>query len=697
MPKNSLSIRLTESAVFLRTDENNARRRRNPAHAAAQTPTSVLRGLLTLSLVKPTKIKSIDIQLQARSSTSWPEGVGARHVDIQEDHKLFTQSIQFFRAGPASRRTVSVGPGLDTWHSDEFPQAQSARDATPTPEDFPLPTPAPRQFSVDSSYFHLNTSFEHVPAYSPATPPRSNGNTHARPTPSTSRSRLEEDPAHALEDFRNTLNASLTPSRSRGGDRSPGTMSSFFDADRSLSRRPSIDTLAEADEDGATTNGSSSPVDRRGRRSRFSLASVSNVLKEAVRSRSPRTHASKEREESNRRGRPREKLERWEPTRDAILPVKEEPKDKDHGESWKEFKKGTYSFPISFTIPSTAPPTIQCDYGNVTWRLKANVHRPGAFTTKLQAAREVLVIAAPVEDETEDTETVVVERFWEQQMQYVVSINGRSFPVGGKIPISLNFMPLDKIKIHRITIMLEGAYLTLLTFLCTQPSIEKVEYQSQVKKIIRTDPPARFVLLLVKNNDGGPILPLSSNSGDALEHSPLVAMMDAEEDLSELASSWMGPGPWQFNRDLSLPASCASVHFTNKNKSANICVTHMLKFMFRVERGDSEIALDPKTGNPKLFDIVVQTPVHILSCRCNPEWMSLPQYSSSFEDPADELPPCPCKERRTNLRRVHSTDSSSSHGDRAHARQSLLAQNTLFERLVSGLESEAGEAPPAYA
>ena len=38
----------------------------------------------------------------------------------------------------------------------------------------------------------------------------------------------------------------------------------------------------------------------------------------------------------------------------------------------------------------------------------------------------------------------------------------------------------------------------------------------------------------------------------------------------------------------------------------------VLKIIFRVERGDDE-ALDPTTGKRKLFDIVVQTPVHILS------------------------------------------------------------------------------------
>lgn len=68
--KNCLSIRLSESAVFLRTDAATGRRRNVEAPRS-----SMLRGLLTLELVKPTKITSIDIELQATTSTAWPEGM----------------------------------------------------------------------------------------------------------------------------------------------------------------------------------------------------------------------------------------------------------------------------------------------------------------------------------------------------------------------------------------------------------------------------------------------------------------------------------------------------------------------------------------------------------------------------------------------------------------------------------------------
>jgi len=157
--KNAVSIRLNESAIFLRTDGPSARRTNN------ETRNSMLRGLLVLDLVKPTKITSIDVQLTATTSTAWPEGkflvvhgipsvvqsfddqcfrlfgfdlnpcavtlilsltvidctgIGARRVEVTEEHRVFHASTTYFRAGkvpPSTRRTASIGPGVSYSHS----------------------------------------------------------------------------------------------------------------------------------------------------------------------------------------------------------------------------------------------------------------------------------------------------------------------------------------------------------------------------------------------------------------------------------------------------------------------------------------------------------------------------------------------------------------------------------------------------
>lgn len=70
--KNSLNIRLTESVVFLRGAVEATLLGRRPSR---DVQPAMLRGLLTLNLVKPTKISSIEITLEGKSQTAWPEGV----------------------------------------------------------------------------------------------------------------------------------------------------------------------------------------------------------------------------------------------------------------------------------------------------------------------------------------------------------------------------------------------------------------------------------------------------------------------------------------------------------------------------------------------------------------------------------------------------------------------------------------------
>ena len=140
-----------------------------------------------------------------------------------------------------------------------------------------------------------------------------------------------------------------------------------------------------------------------------------------------------------------------------------------------------------------------------------------------------------------------------------------------------------------------------------------MDYFSDFKKLVRTDPLNRVVLLALKDqHKEHPILPLESDDIEAFKGSPLYSSADTPEDLSETISNLMGPGPWNITRNISLPKTCGELHFTNKNKKSNITVSHTLKIIFRVQRGDDQ-EIDKQTGKRKMFDIVVQTPIHILS------------------------------------------------------------------------------------
>jgi len=68
---NSLSLSLTESALFLRAVHIS----RQSSAPRENGPPAILRGLLVLSLAKPTRISSIQVELVAQSVTIWTEGM----------------------------------------------------------------------------------------------------------------------------------------------------------------------------------------------------------------------------------------------------------------------------------------------------------------------------------------------------------------------------------------------------------------------------------------------------------------------------------------------------------------------------------------------------------------------------------------------------------------------------------------------
>lgn len=72
MNRNTLSLRLTEPVVFLRSGSDSASRRRR--RGRAEYPPTLLRGILTLNLTKPTRIKSIEVEFEGISRTDWPDG-----------------------------------------------------------------------------------------------------------------------------------------------------------------------------------------------------------------------------------------------------------------------------------------------------------------------------------------------------------------------------------------------------------------------------------------------------------------------------------------------------------------------------------------------------------------------------------------------------------------------------------------------
>ncbi|KAH9910413.1 uncharacterized protein B0H18DRAFT_895733 [Fomitopsis serialis] len=539
--KNAFDIRLAESVVFLRAGDATGR----PRNMQADAPPGMLRGLLTLTLVKPTKISSIEIELVGKTSTAWPEGVGARRVEVTEEHEIYAQSYILFRAGSEtpyrnSRRTLSVGPGIALDRDDDDRSESSSEDMHGTVHRPPSderrgrdrgPPPAlvnnafasRRNMSVDQTYFqrdyvaHRDNGLPPIltasPPYTPTAetvPQHAFSPTLLTPAASVSHrmNTVDELPtqeaASSADEYgqgrssepdteRSSLASARHPSPLHRMGGSSASSLRLTSSSHSQSARPSLDDerpefLVGSSHSPLPTPPASAPAtqrslsrsadqrhqrhqregssdlrehadDGRGRKhKRFSFANVSNalldVVMDRVRSRSrssfPDGYGG---DATPPRGRTRERPfedvfhddEEGAPARDRERSTLERVSEvlgldgedgKEWGEGWKD-----------------SPPTLHCDLGHVTWKLKAYAHRPGTFTTKMSAAQEITVVTCPSEDDLEETESIIVERQWDTQMQYLITISGRSFPIGGVMPISLTFMPWTKMKIYRISVL----------------------------------------------------------------------------------------------------------------------------------------------------------------------------------------------------------------------------------------------------
>jgi hypothetical protein len=170
-----------------------------------------------------------------------------------------------------------------------------------------------------------------------------------------------------------------------------------------------------------------------------------------------------------------------------------------------KIKKGTHTYPLSFALPSTLPPTIHLLHSSTVYKLKASVHRPGAFIPKVKTSKEVVLVSCPVELEGEEGGAedlgagvggggeqgaldpppafgsddvgarahahlndgalfgigigggaINVEREWESTLRYRIEFGRRKLEMGGWMDMRIMLMPLEKVRIWRIGVYLEG-------------------------------------------------------------------------------------------------------------------------------------------------------------------------------------------------------------------------------------------------
>ncbi|KAK6348961.1 hypothetical protein TWF730_009722 [Orbilia blumenaviensis] len=282
---------------------------------------------------------------------------------------------------------------------------------------------------------------------------------------------------------------------------------------------------------------------------------------------------------------------------------------------YKFFQPGEYTYNFELPIENILPETIQCDLGSVKYELEATIERAGAFRPNLVGKKDVILIRCPADTSLEQVEPIAISRNWEDQLHYDIVISGKSFPMGSEIPIAFKLTPLAKVRCHRIKI-----YVTEnIEYFCRNKKVHRIEptrkiqiYEKRADGQVHGSYPGSSVRVTAGGRRGDPDNPDSELGPDQRLGDNL---------LGDLEGNIIGPTEMEFN--VRLPGCGAKegkIHFDTTYK--NIQVHHWIKIVMRLSKVDPN---DP--GKRRHFEISIDSPFHILSCKCTHANISLPAYT----------------------------------------------------------------------
>ncbi|KAK6333382.1 hypothetical protein TWF718_011196 [Orbilia javanica] len=283
---------------------------------------------------------------------------------------------------------------------------------------------------------------------------------------------------------------------------------------------------------------------------------------------------------------------------------------------YKLFQPGEYTYNFELPIENILPETIQCELGSVKYELEAIIERAGAFRPNLVGKKDVVLIRCPADTSLEQVEPIAISRDWEDQLHYDIVISGKSFPMGSQIPIAFKLTPLAKVRCHRIKIFVTEN----VEYFCRNKKIHRIErakkvqiYEKRADGAVTGVYPGSSVRVTAGGRHGDPDNPDSELGPDQRLGDNLLG--DLEGDI-------IGPTEMEFN--VRLPGCGAKqeekIHFDTTYK--NIQVHHWIKIVMRLSKVDPN---DP--SKRRHFEISIDSPFHILSCKCSHANISLPAYS----------------------------------------------------------------------
>merc|ERR1712000_203987 len=357
---------------------------------------------------------------------------------------------------------------------------------------------------------------------------------------------------------------------------------------------------------------------------------------------------------------------------------------------FKVFYPGVYAYSFELPLDHHQLESIKLQYGSVKWELQASIDRAGAFKPNLHGNKEVCVVRVPDQMSLEMTEPISISRQWEDQLHYDIIISGKSFPIGGKIPIAFKLTPLAKVQVHKLKVFVT----------------ESIEYWTNDRRVTRKDP-GRKILLLEKAAGKG-LDPQYATSelrtlrggelsqeerasarhrasvrreAEAQRHGEAARPLPSPSD-NLLGDLDLGLETYWGSTELEANVQIPTCEMMAKNKDQrlhpdcswkNVNVYHWIKIVMRISRLDPE---DPTGKKRRHFEISIDSPFTVLNCRATQANTVLPAYGNPSPG-ATMQSSCGCHDARvtpsdpsplssaTNLNRV-ATDLMPSMPQQAH-------------------------------
>lgn len=253
----------------------------------------------------------------------------------------------------------------------------------------------------------------------------------------------------------------------------------------------------------------------------------------------------------------------------------------------KLFPVGDYIYTFELPIQSSLPESIKVAYGSNKYSLEATIERSGKFKQNLYGKRMINVIRAPFQDSVEENQPIIINRDWENRLQYDIVIYSKQVVLNSYLPISFRMIPLEKVKVHRLRV-----YMT-----------EHLDYYCHQKKVHRTEPQKKVLLLEHKPNEG-----MNDN---------LLALNEEEIGGMELDFQVFIPEIYGAGRKLNPECD-----------TDNIQCHHWIKICIRISKSE------PTTEDPdkrKQYELTIDSPMHLLSPLCAHANTLLPSYDDQID------------------------------------------------------------------